>query len=145
MIPVPSGVRPLPPRLSHNAALRKMGIATRTCLARIYFFLYGLCVASEEDRIGVADMSDAFRLSRNPASDLKVYHDVGVGSSMFITWNARDKKLADEPIDLFFATNREGPWTSIARGVKNEGSFRWVPPREGRAFRVPARGLHPAG
>jgi hypothetical protein len=50
--------------------------------------------------------------------------------SLFITWNARDKKLAAEPIDLFFATTREGPWTPIAKGVKNDGSYRWVPPRD---------------
>jgi len=50
--------------------------------------------------------------------------------SLVVTWNARDKKLATEPIDLYFSTTREGPWTSIAKGVQNDGSYRWVPPRD---------------
>ncbi len=51
-------------------------------------------------------------------------------AALLITWNARDKNLTAEPVDLFYAVNREGPWTSIARGVKNDGRYRWVVPQE---------------
>lgn len=50
--------------------------------------------------------------------------------SLFITWSARDKRLAADPIDLYFSTTREGPWSPIVKGIKNDGSYRWVPPRD---------------
>jgi hypothetical protein len=51
--------------------------------------------------------------------------------SLFITWAASDKNLPPEPIDLYYATTREGPWMAIARGLKNDGTYRWVAPRDG--------------
>jgi hypothetical protein len=51
-------------------------------------------------------------------------------AALHITWNARDKNLGSEPVDLFFAVNREGPWTPIAKGIKNEGRYRWMVPQE---------------
>lgn len=45
-----------------------------------------LCVVSREDRVAVADMAVAYSLSKNPASDLMIYRDIGVGNSMFIMW-----------------------------------------------------------
>lgn len=60
-----------------------------------------LCVVSKEDRIGFVDMSDAFRLSRNPVSDLLVYRDIGIGNSMFITWKAKFPN--DKPLELIVA------------------------------------------
>lgn len=45
-----------------------------------------------------------------------------------ITWTASDKNLKSEPIDLYFATRREGPWTPIARGLRNDGNYRWTLP-----------------
>lgn len=50
--------------------------------------------------------------------------------SLVISWNARDKKLHNEPIELSFSATREGPWTPIAKSLKNDGSYRWVPPRD---------------
>jgi dienelactone hydrolase len=45
-----------------------------------------LCVASKEDRVGVADMADVYGLSPSSASDLMVYSDLGIGYPMFIVW-----------------------------------------------------------
>ncbi|MGH9902188.1 MAG: alpha/beta fold hydrolase, partial [Pyrinomonadaceae bacterium] len=45
-----------------------------------------LGVATKEDRVGLADMAEVYKLSRHPASDLLVYRDIGVGNSMFIMW-----------------------------------------------------------
>jgi hypothetical protein len=51
----------------------------------------------------------------------------GEDSALHITWSAQDKNLAAEPIDLYYAVNRQGPWTLIAKGLKNDGVYRWAP------------------
>ncbi len=43
-----------------------------------------------------------------------------------INWTASDKNLGATPIDLYYATDRTGPWQPIATGLKNEGSYRWT-------------------
>lgn len=43
-----------------------------------------LCLASKEDRIGTADMAEAYKMSPSTASDLMVLSGVGTGNSMFI-------------------------------------------------------------
>jgi len=45
-----------------------------------------LCLAAKEDKIGLADMTGVYKLSPNPASDLIILRDVGIGNSMFIMW-----------------------------------------------------------
>jgi hypothetical protein len=47
-----------------------------------------------------------------------------------IRWAAIDKNLGSEPIELYYATRREGPWQPIAKNVKNEGMYRWAFPRD---------------
>jgi hypothetical protein len=47
-----------------------------------------------------------------------------------ITWTANDKNLKPEPIDLLYANRPEGPWQTIARGLKNDGSYRWPLPKD---------------
>src|SRR5439155_21084322 len=54
----------------------------------------------------------------------------GDDGTLHITWNAKDKNLHSEPIDLFYAVNRQGPWLPIAKGLKNEGLYRWTPAPE---------------
>jgi hypothetical protein len=57
--------------------------------------------------------------------------------TLLISWHASDKNLGDSPIDLYYANHQEGPWQPIARGAKNEGSFRWMLPREaGQEFYI---------
>jgi hypothetical protein len=53
--------------------------------------------------------------------------DAGV---MVITWNARDKNLLAEPVDLFWSANRDGPWMTIAKALKNDRQYRWQVPTE---------------
>ncbi len=58
------------------------------------------------------------------------------GSALLINWMARDKNLNRDPIDLFFAPTREGPWHPIAKGLGNLSQYRWNVPTEAgaRAF-----------
>jgi hypothetical protein len=53
--------------------------------------------------------------------------------TLLFTWIASDKNLGPTPIDLYYATQQGGPWLSIAKGVKNDGSFRWPVPRDAGA------------
>jgi len=45
--------------------------------------------------------------------------------TFLITWMASDKNLKPDAIDLEFATQPNGPWMAIAKGLKNDGSYRW--------------------
>jgi len=51
----------------------------------------------------------------------------GDDGTLHITWSAQDKNLHAEPIDLYCAVNRQGPWILIAKGLKNDGLYRWNP------------------
>ncbi|HZT80581.1 MAG TPA: hypothetical protein VFA26_10175 [Gemmataceae bacterium] len=69
----------------------------------------------------------------------------GTGSdagSLVLFWTATDKNLAAEPISLYYAAQKEGPWHLVARGVRNEeGSYRWPVPKDAGAefyFRIEA-------
>src|SRR5207237_10854941 len=50
--------------------------------------------------------------------------------SYLILWKAADQNLKPQPIDLFLASSRHGPWLSLARGLPNTGSYRWVVPEQ---------------
>jgi hypothetical protein len=50
-----------------------------------------------------------------------------------IRWIATDRNMAAEPISLYYATRKEGPWLPIARGLRNDGLYRWSFPREAGA------------
>jgi dienelactone hydrolase len=43
-----------------------------------------LCVVSKEDKISFGDMTDLYKLSRDPASSLMILPEVGLGNAMFI-------------------------------------------------------------
>ncbi len=49
---------------------------------------------------------------------------------LILTYEARDRNLGPEPIGLYYATRKEGPWQPIARALKNEGTYRWAMPRD---------------
>ncbi len=51
-------------------------------------------------------------------------------AALWISWTARDKNLAAEPVDLYYSPNRDGPWSVIAKGVRNDGRYRWAAPAE---------------
>ena len=40
------------------------------------------------------------------------------------------KNLPNECVDLYYSVNREGPWTAIAKSVRNDGRYRWAVPQE---------------
>jgi dienelactone hydrolase len=43
-----------------------------------------LGVVSKEDKISFADLTDLYKLSRNPSSGLMIHRDIGLGNAMFI-------------------------------------------------------------
>jgi hypothetical protein len=56
------------------------------------------------------------------------------GAALIVTWEASDDALDPRPITLLFAESPNSPWTPIASGLENTGSYRWrldnrVPPR----------------
>lgn len=55
---------------------------------------------------------------------------------ILITWVARDRNLSAEPVELYYAPQREGPWHLIAKGIRNDGQYRWTAPPEvgGKVF-----------
>jgi hypothetical protein len=49
--------------------------------------------------------------------------------TLLVCWTARDNKdLSTSPIDLYFSIKREGPWQTLAKGLKNDGVYRWQVP-----------------
>lgn len=56
------------------------------------------------------------------------------GLELLLQWEAADDALDPRPVTLLFSENASGPWTPIASGLENSGSYRWkldnrVPPR----------------
>jgi hypothetical protein len=65
-----------------------------------------------------------------PTVQLKEVQPSTNGSTIDLRWTANDKNLASDPISLYFSTRREGPWQPMARGLKNDGTYRWSFPRD---------------
>ena len=42
-----------------------------------------------------------------------------------IRWAAHDDSFSDQPISLQFSTDPQGPWTTIAAGLPNNGRYEW--------------------
>lgn len=55
------------------------------------------------------------------------------GGAVHIAYRASDRNIAPDGIDLLFATSRQGPWRPIAKGLRNDGIYRWTPPNEAGA------------
>jgi hypothetical protein len=49
---------------------------------------------------------------------------------MHIAWRVADKNLADGTVELSYATNRHGPWQPIAKGLRSDAVYRWLPPAD---------------
>ncbi len=56
-----------------------------------------LCIVSSDDRPGFADMTEVYSRSRNPKSDIFVYRNAGIGTTMFYLWRHRFPK--EKPLD----------------------------------------------
>jgi hypothetical protein len=81
-----------------------------------------------------------------PTVQLKETEPSTNGGSIDLRWTANDKNLGSEPINLYFATRREGPWQPVARGLKNDGMYRWTFPRDmGPQFFVRLEAMDMAG
>jgi len=73
-------------------------------------------------------------VTKPTAEILGVQPAMGVDDGgLIINWTARDKNLGAEPIDLYYSVNHDGPWQVIAKGLKNDGHYRWSVPTEAGA------------
>jgi hypothetical protein len=52
------------------------------------------------------------------------------GPVVEIGWTSHDRNLGSTPAELSYAVNRQGPWVPIAKGLKGDGQFHWVPPAD---------------
>jgi hypothetical protein len=81
-----------------------------------------------------------------PSVQLKEVEPSTNGGSIDLRWLASDKNLGSEPINLYYATRHEGPWQPLARGLKNDGLYRWTFPRDmGSQFFVRLEAIDLAG
>ena len=78
-----------------------------------------LAVLTKEDRVALRDSVDVYLSSQNSASDLRVFEDMGSGTSMFLRYRDRypDLKPLDEEIVDWLAAQVKG------LGYKREVSF----------------------
>jgi hypothetical protein len=66
--------------------------------------------------------------------------------ALHITWQASDKNLGGDCVSLFYARQRDGEWVGIAKGLRNDGSYRWSVPRDvGAEFFVRMEVIDKAG
>jgi hypothetical protein len=81
-----------------------------------------------------------------PVVQLRDIDPVSNGSTIDIRWMASDKNLGPEPVNLYYATRKEGPWLPMASKLKNDGVYRWTFPRDvGPQFYVRAEVTDLAG
>ena len=58
-------------------------------------------MVSSEDRGGFRDMTDAYKLSKNPMSSIHVYKGLGMATAIFSTW--RYNRPQEKPLDYVMA------------------------------------------
>jgi hypothetical protein len=70
----------------------------------------------------------------SPIAEFRSHHCVAGGID--IRWAASDPNLGSEPISLYYRSRAASEWRTIARNVKNDGSYRWAlsPDIEGEVF-----------
>jgi hypothetical protein len=83
--------------------------------------------------------------STGPFVQLRPIEPMVSNGALEIRWHATDKNLSAEPVNLYYRTRNEGPWQIIARGVKNEGVYRWNFPRESAQFLVKVEVIDQSG
>ena len=57
----------------------------------------------------------------------------GVGDDagmLILKWHVADKNLKPDAVEFAWSAAPEGPWQTIAKGLKAEGLYRWPVPRE---------------
>jgi hypothetical protein len=81
-----------------------------------------------------------------PVVHLKEIDPITNGGPLEIQWTASDKNLTGSGINLYYAVRKEGPWQSIARGVKNDGRYKWAfPGDQGGQFFIRVEAVDQAG
>jgi cephalosporin-C deacetylase-like acetyl esterase len=73
----------------------RLGESTKAYLARES--LPVLCVVSDDDKPGFADMTEVYVRSNNPRTDIWVYRNASIGTTMFYLW--RHDHPREKPID----------------------------------------------
>ena len=68
---------------------------------------------------------------------------VAKNGTLDLHWPVTDKNLAGDCINLYFASQRSGPWTAIAYKVKNDEVYHWALPRMSVAALFPPGGEGP--
>jgi hypothetical protein len=64
---------------------------------------------------------------QQPQGDLQAA-EIGQGSlsdHLIIRWTAADDNLEARPVGLFYSTEPQGPWTTIATDIDNSGQYAW--------------------
>jgi dienelactone hydrolase len=74
-------------------------------------------VVSKEDRDAFRDMADAYKLTNNKDSQIAVYKDIGIGTTMFSVWRSEHPK--EKPIE-------EGIAEWVAGELKTAGGSREI-------------------
>ncbi len=76
-----------------------------------------------------------------PTAQLIAVRPVGGsnGPMLQIDWTCGDKNLGEEPVELFYAPNRDGPWTPVGPRLKNQGKYHWPLPAAGLGPQVYVR------
>jgi hypothetical protein len=67
--------------------------------------------------------------STRPAVQIQPPEILLDGAGLEIRWTASDRNMSAEPITLLYRTSPGARWEPIARGVKNDGHYRWAFPR----------------
>jgi hypothetical protein len=74
---------------------------------------------------------------------------VGTGhekGKLNINWTASDKNLGPHPISLYYAEQRDGPWTNFAKELANTGRYIWrMPERFHYQFHLKVEAIDQAG
>jgi hypothetical protein len=68
-----------------------------------------------------------------PSVQLRPIEPVVANGMLDIRWQATDKNLGAEPVNLYYRARADGAWQPIARGLKNDGVYRWAFPRDAAA------------
>ncbi len=68
-----------------------------------------------------------------PFVQLRPIEPIVANGALEVRWQASDKNLSAEPVNLYYRARIDGPWQVIARGVKNDGTYRWNVPRDAAA------------
>jgi dipeptidyl aminopeptidase/acylaminoacyl peptidase len=80
-----------------------------------------LCLVTKEDKAGFVDMTDAYKLSRHPASDVWIYENLGTGNSMFIMWAAtrRDQPQLEYRVAAWFVPKLQAAAREVSFSTKD--------------------------